>query len=225
MDSYIGIAITTKNRKDSFWNCYHKHVDFWPKNAIMKVIDAGSSENYSNSDYMFENGATISEAKNKSIQLLYEAGCTDLFLFDDDTFPLKKDWYKPYLEAKQHHLCFTFWKPRRQLAEHGLVLHYLSNGCAMYYSKHCIDTVGGFDTGFKNKYEHVSLSQRIHNAGLTPLGIHLDVANSDQLIYCLDKDNAIQRSFTAKEMNQNLKDGYNLFRAKEKDSSYIEFRT
>ena len=95
---------------------------------------------------------------------------------------------------------------------------------AMFCTRHCIDTVGGFDTHFKNKYEHTSMSQRIFNAGLTPYAF-MDVVGSDKLIYSMDEFNEIERSFTHREMQDNLKSGYEYFNKQRNSSAYIEFRT
>lgn len=236
----IAIAVSTYNRKDAFlrWchNMYLNHVE----ESIIFIVDAGSDTNYaSTADYKFKQRATISEAKNKCMHLCYESGADHVFIFDDDSWPIHKDWWKPYVESGEHHLCATFLpfnrmfnKPIDRIDYVGnnyedyisIKSHLLPNGYCLYFTRHCIDTVGGFDTNFKNKYEHVSLSQRIHNAGLTKY-MYQDVYGSEDLIYCLDKDHAIQRSFTPKEMQQSLKDGYDYFRSQEKSKEYIEFRT
>lgn len=114
--------------------------------------------------------------------------------------------------------------PEIEFTETLLKRHLLGNGYCLYFTRHCIETVGGFDTNYNNKYEHCDLSRRIFNAGLTKY-MYQDVINSNELIYCLDQDNAIQRSFTDREMQDNLKLGYDYFRSQAKSSKFIEFRT
>lgn len=116
--------------------------------------------------------------------------------------------------------------PEFKFKEALLKRHLLGNGYCLYFTRKCIKTVGGFDIRFNNKYEHCDLSRRIHAAGLTRYK-YQDVANSAELIYCLDQDKAIERSFSEKEMQANLKSGYDLYRQKEREntSEYIEFRT
>jgi len=68
-------------------------------------------------------------------------------------------------------------------------IHLHPNGVMLYISKKCIDKVGGFDERY-GLYggEHVDFSTRIHNCGLTPYGKFLDVVNSDQFFYAVDKE-------------------------------------
>lgn len=218
----IGLAITTKNREKAFSMCHDKHLEFQPENSRIFVVDDGSEDVYVDADYRYNESVGISTAKNRCLQLMYEAGCSTFWLFDDDAYPLCNDWHLPYLETGIHHLCRTFYAHHR--VYDNTKTHLLGNGIAMMYSKHCIDTVGGFDTRYKNKLEHVCLSRRIHNAGLTPYQF-VDVIGSDKLIYSMDEHKEIERSLSKKEMNERIKDGYDYFRSKATSKEYIEFRT
>jgi len=215
----------------------------FPDNASIYIVDAGSDEQYAKADYIFPERTNISEVKNKCLQLCYESGADHIFLFDDDAWPIKQGWELPYITSNLHHLCATFY-PSEKIHEyvtpefkvnakledlitvnrHEVKEHRLANGYCLYFSRKCIDTVGGFDTNYNNKYEHIDLSRRIFNAGLTR-HMFQDVVGSEELIYCLDKDNAIQRSFTNREMQDSLKSGYEYFRSQENSSRFIEFRT
>lgn len=236
----IAIAVSTYNRKDAFlrWchNMYINHVE----ESIIFIVDAGSDTNYANTaDYKFRQRATISEAKNKCLQLCYESGADHIFIFDDDAWPIHSDWWKPYVNSCEHHLCATFLPYHRIINKmvdcvdsYGRIYqdnisfksHLLGNGYCLYFTRKCIETVGGFDTNYNNKYEHCDLSRRIFNAGLTK-HIYQDVINSNELIYCLDKDNSIQRSFNNREMQDNLKSGYDYFRSQAKSKAFIPFIT
>jgi glycosyltransferase involved in cell wall biosynthesis len=250
MEAHIAVAINTFNRKSSFYECY-KSVTINTDTDNIFVVDDCSHENYFTSDYRFESRVGISKSKNMALQLCYESGADHIFLLDDDVRILKPDWWKPYVESGEHHLCATFlpnagifhkikmsepiFKYDNDIERHLITAkietttqsfkrHHLGNGYCLYFTRHCIETVGGFDTNYNNKYEHCDLSRSIFNAGLTKY-MYQDVINSNELIYCLDQDNSIQRSFTEREMQQNLKDGYDYFRSQEKSSRYIEFRT
>lgn len=218
----IAIAISTRNRPASLWYCLKMIKQFTPKEVDIFIVDDASDETYFFTDYAFKERVGISRVKNKCLQLCYESGADKIFLFDDDAYPLCDDWYLPYINSGEHHLCRTFYKPVR--THENIAEHRLSNGCMMYFTRHCIETVGGFDTNYKNKFEHVDLTRRIHNAGLTRY-MHQDVINSDKLIYCMDENNEIPRSFTQKEMQQSLKNGHEYFMKQSKSSAYIEFRT
>lgn len=224
MTPRIGIAITTKNRPESYAKCMEQHLKFKPTNSSIFVVDDGSDPCYA--DYSIRNiySKGISTAKNQCLKLMYEAGCDIFWLFDDDAWPLCDNWHVPYLESGQNHLCATFYRPLKIDKESGLKISALGNGYAMMYTRHCIETVGGFDTNYPNKFEHVDLSRRIKNAGLTSHKFQ-DVIGSDKLIYCLDQDNAIKRSFTDREMKDNLKAGQDYFNRQAGSKAYIEFRS
>lgn len=217
----VSIAISTRNRPDSFWYCLKTIRKFTPLDFEIYVIDDASDDLYYNADYRFEERSGISRVKNKCLQLCYESGSDHVFLFDDDTYPLCNDWWKPYVEPELHHAMYNFG-PGIKLTDK-LKRHYNPNGCMLYFDRHCIEKVGGVDTNYPNKYEHTDLSRRIFNNALTPAPF-IDVIGSDKLIYCLDQDNAIQRSFTQKEMNENLKSGYDYFYSQRNSKAFIEFR-
>jgi len=243
----IAIVASTRNRKDSMYDLVKSLSEFMPDNAIFMIVDDASDEPYVWPDYRFEERAGISRVKNKCLELaMAEKYVEHIFLIDDDVRFLKKGWELPYINSGEHHLCATFLPPHRlfynvviscpklkqdndnlitvsmESQRRAFKSHLSGNGYCLYFTRHCIETVGGFDTRFKNKYEHSDLSRRIFNAGLIQ-HIYQDVINSDKLIYCLDQDNAIQRSFTDREMQDNLKQGYDLFRSKEKDTTFIPF--
>lgn len=221
MTPSIAIAISTRNRPESFWFAYKMIKQFSPKGTDIFVVDDASAPIYCNADYAFKERAGISRVKNKCLQLT--ESYDSVFLFDDDCWPLCHNWWKPYVESGQHHLCYTFYRPIKLDKESGLKYHSLGNGCMLYFSRHCIETVGGFDTNYPNKFEHVCLSRRIKNAGLISHKFQ-DVIGSDKLIYCLDQDNAIKRSFTDREMKDNLKAGQDYFNRQANSKSFIPFK-
>lgn len=61
-------------------------------------------------------------------------------------------------------------------------------GCMIYLTNECLQKVGGFNTDF-GLYggEHLNWSHRAHNLGMTPLGVFLDVKNSEELFYARDR--------------------------------------
>lgn len=222
MSTKIAIAIATRNRRPSCYQLMESLAIFMPDNCDVFLVDDASDVSYCNPDYRFTERVGISAVKNKCLQLAYESGAEHIFLMDDDVRVLKKDWHLPYINSGEHHLCATFYEPWK--TENGLNIHRLANGYCLYMSRECIETVGGFDTNYNNKYEHCDLSRRIYNARLTN-HIYQDVVGSSELIYCLDEHNEIPRSFTNREMQDNLKSGYEYFKSQENSSRYIEFRT
>ena len=238
----ISIAISTRNRPSTFKKVVHEILKKTPIDVMnFFTVDDASDYPYSDADYRFKERAGISAVKNKCLQLCYESDADHFFLFDDDTYPISDNWWIPYVKSKQQHLSYTFGPGMvicsdivtsfrlsgdhvRCTTEYHTKSHIVPNGCMTYFTRECIDKVGGFDTNYPNKYEHTDLSRRIFNSGITQTP-YIDVVNSDKLIYCLDQDIAIQRSFTEQEMKDNLNKGYEYFRSREKSSAYIEFRT
>ncbi len=214
----ISICITTRNRPESFALVLerikqHTHV---PHQLI--VVDDASEEPYCSGDavFRFNKRAGIPAAKNKCLEL---AKYDHIFLFDDDTYPIADEWYLPYINSGKEHLCFTFLPAFKR--KDGFSYHTLGNGCMLYVTRKCIDTIGGFDWDYGlGKYEHVDFSRRIHNAGLTE-SIFMDVIGSDKLLYCMDQKKEIQRSFTSREMTSLLSSGSKRFAQSRKSSEFI----
>lgn len=218
----IAVAIITYNRPESFNVCLAKHKEFAPPNSTLFIVDGGSDTDYANADYKFNDRVNISTVKNKALQLCYESGAKNVFIFEDDCYPYFDNWHLLYTKSGENHLCFTFYP---SIKVHGYIKeHRLANGCMMYFKKICLDSVGGFDTKYPSKYEHIDLTNRIHNANLTRI-LYGDALGSERFIYSLDEHNEIPRSFTSREMQDNLKSGYEYFRSREGSSEYIEFRT
>lgn len=220
MNPSIAIAISTRNRSESFWFCLKMIRQFTKLDADIFVVDDNSDNIYYNADFTFKERAGISRVKNKCLSIT--SRYDHVFLFDDDTYPLSFNWWMPYVNSGAHHLSYSFNKPIRQ--DDKFKYHHYPNGCMLYFTRECIDTVGGFDTQFNNKYEHTELSRRIYNAGLTAHPA-MDIIGSSEYIYCMDQDNAIHRSFSDKEMKQSLKEGYAHFEATKFRKDFIEFRS
>ena len=192
----IGISITEHNRYDIFKKSYDEIKKYMPKDAVLVVVDDASTVPVKEATYRFETNVGISVAKNKCIELLYNAGCDHLFLFDSDCYPKQEDWWKPYIESKENHLMYIFqnFAGNRSVGDTRLVYKDSKHvaydhprGCMLYYKRNAIETVGGMDEVFKKwGYEHGNLSDRIFNAGLTSFR-YMDVVDSDKLIYSLDE--------------------------------------
>lgn len=133
----------------------------------------------------------IPQAKNDCLRNLDY--CDHIFLFDDDCYPLVRGWEIPYINSDEHHLCFT-WR-RKVLQTNGRLVNYeLPDGQMMYFTKRCLDAVGGFDEEYDTwGFEHVDYSQRVYNAGLTSWK-YMDVVNSKSLLYTLDQDSQVRTS-------------------------------
>ena len=94
----LGIAVSTRNRRaiysETIRNIREKCKDF-----EIVVVDDASSSPVEDATFRFKKRAGIAQCKNKCLRLLLDRDCTDLFLFDDDIYPLTEDWYLPYVNS------------------------------------------------------------------------------------------------------------------------------
>lgn len=214
----ISICITTRNRPKEFNTVFERIKKHTKCDYQLIVVDDCSDEIYYDSDYRFEERAGIPAAKNKCLEL---AKHDHIFLFDDDTYPILDNWYLPYVNSGKEHLCYTFLNIYK--VKDGFTYHRLGNGCMMYVTRKCLEVVGGFDWRFGlGKYEHVNFSRRIHNAGLTE-SVFMDVVGSEKLLYCMDQNKEVKRSFTTKEMSVLLRAGSKHYRDNLKSKEYISY--
>lgn len=107
--------------------------------------------------------------KNTGIELLMEAGVSDLFLCDDDTWPIFPTAISKHVEMNEPH-SMVCWGASR-LTSAGP--HYASwswpRGSLLYVERSVISEVGGMIEAFgPGGHEHVEWSRRIYQAGLTP---------------------------------------------------------
>lgn len=212
----ISICITTRNRPESFAIVLERIKQHTKVPYQLVVVDDASENIYCNSDYRFSERSGIPAAKNKCLEL---ARYDHIFLFDDDTYPISDRWHDAYINSGKEHLCFTFLTAFRK--KEGFKYFTLGNGCMMYVTRKCIDTIGGFDWNYGlGKYEHVDFSRRIHNAGLTD-SIFMDVEDSSKLLYCMDQKKEIERSFSREEMRSLLKSGEKHFTKTRRSKEYI----
>lgn len=175
----IAVAISVHNRHEMAKHSVEQWKKYLPEGAALFIVDDGSDEQYPNSDFRFETPQGIAVCKNKCLELCEDADF--IFLSDDDNYPKQYGWHQVYIEAYKRTRCNHFsltWdrkangKPNgNRLLKTSKHIKSYSNpsGVMLFFTKQCLETVGGFDTNF-GRYgnEHVDLSRRIHNAGLTP---------------------------------------------------------
>ena len=114
------------------------------------------------------NGDGVAATKNRGIAALMNAGCTHLFLADDDVWPVADNWADLYVSDTEPHLMHC-WGEDRLISDDG---HYTlwreARGALLYAERRVIDRVGGMRLEFGRwGGEHREWSRRIHNAGLT----------------------------------------------------------
>lgn len=171
----------------------------------------------------------IPYSKNKCLKYLYEAGCDDIFLCDDDTFPIKNEWWKPYAGHKEPHLMYQFKLPgkpdsdmREIYRDEYTVAYTHTRGAMIYIHRELLDVVGGMDTAYgKGTFEHPDWTNRIHNAGLTTYRA-MDVPNSHKLFYCLDQDGKVESTIGHIKEKNRLKNSL-LYRQNRNSKEHKEF--
>lgn len=181
----IGIAITTYNRPKVLEITLAKIKEFAPKDAMIVIVDDASETPHPETTFKFKKNQGTPVVKNKCLEILYNAGCTHIFLFDNDFYPVVKGWERPYIESKEPHLCYTFANGKRQIisTKGNISVWTNPNGCLMYMERKVLDKVGGFDTDFKFYGGwHKNYSRRIFNVGLTSYPF-MDIVGSEKLFH------------------------------------------
>lgn len=211
----IGIGITTHNRNALVAETVAKIRELTPGAKVVVVDDA--SERRVRIEgvevYRFSDNVGIARAKNKCLELLSD--CDHIFLFDDDTYPLKLGWTEPYVSSPEHHLMYLFkdWSSGRPVGDDSIIYrddkieaHSHARGCMLYVDSIALATVGGMDTRYgKAMNEHLDYSIRINNAGLTSFR-YMDIVDSELLIYSMDQHQEVRTSIDNRhELNEGSK--------------------
>lgn len=228
----IGIGITTHNRNQLVASTLAKIQEYSPGAKIVVVDDASQSRVRIEGAniYRFSKNVGIARAKNKCLELLRD--CDHIFLFDDDTYPIQHDWWRPYVESSEPHLMYLFesWSSGnpvgddRIVYEDGLIeAHEHARGCMIYVHSSVLDRVGGMDTRYgKGMHEHLDWSNRIYNAGLTSFK-YMDVPNSDQLIHSMDEHQEVASSLARIERRVLAQNNAQLLEASTTSSEYAPY--
>lgn len=192
----VGIAITTKDRHDTFRDCLAKVRARTPAEFPIVIVDDGSTPPVDEATIRHDKARGIPAAKNACLAALMDLGVEHLILLDNDCYPLTDDWWRPFVESPEIHLSAQFLDidgPRKLnditvLYDDGQHQAWSGQrGYCLYYHRTAIDTVGGFDPIYGvGLYEHSDLANRLYARGLTtwryasPKDSHLLVESLDQ---------------------------------------------
>jgi len=184
--SRIGIGVTTRNRPEVFADTI-KHIrSRAPEGSVIVVVDDASDKPVDGATFRFTRQAGIARAKNKCLELLADAGCDHLFLFDDDCYPIVDGWWRPYVESPEPHLMYAWGDAYFRTDD--LIGYAWPKGCMLYVERRVLERVGGMDPVFGTwGLEHASWSDRIHTAGLTTCR-YQDVPGSEELFRAHDRE-------------------------------------
>ena len=226
----IPISITTHNRYETFKKHYKEIKRFLPQNARLIVIDDGSDVPVKEADFRFDKAQGIAAAKNKAFELMGDADY--YFCFDDDVSPKIKDWHLPYVESGLNHLCFTFdhfsngnLNGRRKIKEeNGISYWHEPCGLMLFFAKKCLEVVGGMDESYGAwGYEHLQLSRRIFNNGLTHYP-YMDIVNSLNYFNSEDYYQTVTRSVDPSVRNRLAVINQRKYKQDMASKAYIPFK-
>lgn len=225
----IGIGISTRDRYRVFRDSLTKWTEHTPDNIKLVIIDDASAIAVKEASFRFSRNVGIARSKNKALELLDD--CEHIFLADDDVYPKRGDWWKPYIEAGVDHLCFTF----PSVANGGMTSKILAEtdstvvwshprGCFMYIHHRVLDTVGGLNTRYdKWGYEHKDWSNRIHNAGLTDHP-YMDVKDSSKYLYSMDQTGQVATTTPKRQQKLYLARGAEEYKKSLTSKEYMEYK-
>ncbi|AII28232.1 glycosyltransferase [Mycobacterium phage Sparky] len=199
----VGIAITTKDRHDTFRECLAKVRAHTPATFPIVIVDDGSKPPVLEATIRHDTSRGIPAAKNACLAALMDLGVEHLFLLDNDCYPLTDDWWRPFVESPEIHLSAQFLDvdgPRKLnditvLYDDGQHQAWSGQrGYCLYYHRSAIDAVGGFDPIYSpGLYEHSDLANRLFARGLTTWR-YASPKDSHKLIESLDQRKSVQRT-------------------------------
>lgn len=227
----IGIGLTEYNRPDVFRESYERIREFAPKGSKIVVVDDGSDILLPEATFRFEENKGIAAAKNACLALLDD--CDHVFLYDSDTYPITKGWEKPYIESPEPHLMYIFQDfPFGHKLHDTCILYQDSKitayshprGCILYYKKICLEKAGGMNTSFGRwGYEHVELSDRIHNLGLTTFR-YADITGSDKLFCSGDEQRIVTSTVNGIERRKWIARNKAIYESLQGSTEYIPYK-
>lgn len=192
----VGIAITTKDRHDIFQQCLAKVKRHTPDEFPIIIVDDGSNPPVPEASIRHATARGIPAAKNACLTALMDLGVEHLILLDNDCYPLRDDWWRPFVESPEPHLSAQFLDIDGDRKLNDITVLYDDRthqawsgqrGYCLYYHRSAIDAVGGFDPIYGiGLYEHSDLANRIYHRGLTtwryasPKDSHLLIESLDQ---------------------------------------------
>lgn len=217
MSELIGIGITTRNRLEVISYCLRHFEHFGTTNAKYVIVEDNPLPNKSCKSIVdayadrlnikfisSEHRLGIATAKNTCLH--YLSDCDDVFLFDDDAWPMADNWAELWIEAERvndiGHSMYVNKAPKELFCE--INFHVVDTvgeepyvmeawnacmGVALHFSRECLNALGGYDSGSALNYygyEHAQMSIRAGKAGFTKGHRYISPRNITELIYSVD---------------------------------------
>lgn len=197
-----GIAVITYRRFDYVMQCLQSlHDNNYGGAEVVCVIE--DDEYYTpkqkeqmrallptGSAIISQPNAGVASAKNNGIKKLWQLGCDEFFLMEEDILMNDSETCNKYSdyakEHRLHHMNFALHGPMNKgkgFDYYGMTCYPDCVGAFSYYTKEAIKAVGFFDEKFFNAWEHVFHTLLISKKGLTtPFWRFVDHPDSDNLL-------------------------------------------
>lgn len=184
----LGFGISTQNRKGFFFNCLEAVYKYAPDGSTIVVFDDASTDGTKEEmqqwlTHLQPNGPKVifqgsdkilgvANAKSKLVQaLLAVPDLTDIFLIEDDVYPLVDGWFEHFLlcawEHKQAHLLYlpTSYKYGKTYltsdGQYPIEWKQHCSGLVMYFRQELLVQMKGFENRFgRYGYDHNELTSR-----------------------------------------------------------------
>jgi len=208
------IAITVHNRHDTAKKCIKNWEMHYPDFHFF-IVDDGSDYPFAEANIRNDSAKGIAYAKNQCLEYARKRGYTDVFLADDDVFPLNSRILYKYINSGFNHMCLSYDRDvtgrrisnevfvKYQYPKH--VVYNAPCGLLLYCNKKVL--ASGIEYPVmpgRWGLEHRLFSERIHKAGLTPHAF-IDVPNAIKEFYSYDYNHAIKGSVPEKERIESIK--------------------
>lgn len=156
----------------------------------------------------------IAPTRNRAMKELYDAGCQDIVLFDDDCWPIKEGWQQYLVDTQYASGSHALLLPKDDpyigegVGDGSANLMRWGVGAFMYLTRELIDTIGYLNTRYDTYgYEDVAYLWRARNCRLS-LTSEFDIAprRIQDYIYSIDCDksgNAVSNGTTLTQKQKN----------------------
>jgi glycosyltransferase involved in cell wall biosynthesis len=202
----IGIGITTHNRSGLLATALAHIIRHLPSEHQVKIVVV---DDYSNDEH-FDKLLDIAHECKSKVTFIFKAkrdgvaaakneclrrlvGADYIFLFDDDCYPIKDGWEKPYIESGIDHAMYMrndlhepqIWSSKNL---YNVVSMKHCSGAMLFLTKRTLAIVGGMNREYKlYGFEHMGYSQRVYRAGLTGNnGPYLSILEAEPYFRSLD---------------------------------------
>lgn len=211
MCKVIGVAISTHKRPKVLAQALSSWAKYMPDVLVVNHDVAG---------------AGVAMTKNAGIRALMDAGCTDLFLCDDDIWPVRKDWARLYVNDGQQHLMHCWGRSRYLRTDGPHTVWSWPRGPMLYVTREVVERVGGMRTEFGRwGGEHMEWSRRIHDCGLTKHRFADLVAARKGIWFATDYARSVASTFPESERIATTAHRHELYEKYRGSTDFVDYRS